>query len=153
MKVLVVCLLVTAALGDAAPSDVLPGDVPALTTSSSPSHVSTTVEETSADSGVLPGDVPVLKPNAGTSSSPVVPASLEKTSADSDAAPLAEKVEPAAGVTLTPVDVEKVKAEGEDKGDASVEPVVEAAEPSMFSGLDVPLNAPVKKVPVFGKFC
>lgn len=149
MKVLVVCLLLTAALGDAAPTDTLPGDVPAPTPSSSSALVSTPVEKTAADPDVL------HKPNLGNSSSPRVPALQEKISADSDAAPLAEKVEPAAGVALavTPVDVEKVKAEGEDKEDASVEPVVEAAEPSMFSGLDVPLHAPVKKVPVFGKFC
>lgn len=152
MKVLVVCLLLTAALGDAAPADTLPGNVPAPTPSSSSALVSTPVEKTTPDSDVL------RNPNLGdssSSSSPSVPAPLEKISADSDAAPLAEKVEPAAGVALavTPVDVEKVKAEGEDKEDASVEPVVEAAEPSMFSGLDVPLHAPVKKVPVFGKFC
>lgn len=150
MKVLVVCLLLTAALGDAAPTDTLPGDVPAPTPSSSSALVSTPVEKTTGVNAVKPN-----LDNSSSSSSPRVPAPLEKISADSDAAPLAEKVEPAAGVALavTPVDVEKVKAEGEDKEDASVEPVVEAAEPSMFSGLDVPLHAPVKKVPVFGKFC
>lgn len=149
MKVLVVCLLLTAALADAAPTDTLPGDVPAPTPSSSSALVSTPVDKTTADSDVL------RKPDSSSSSAPLVPPPLEKISADSDAAPLAEKVEPAADVALavTPVDVEKVKAEGEDKEDASVEPVVEAAEPSMFSGLDVPLHAPVKKVPVFGKFC
>lgn len=144
-------MLLTAALGDAAPTDTLPGDVPAPTPSSSSALVSTPVEKTKTD-------VNAVKPNLGSSSSsssPPVPAPLEKISADSDAAPLAEKVEPAAGVALavTPVDVDKVKAEGEDKEDASVESVVEAAEPSMFSGLDVPLHEPVKKVPVFGKFC
>lgn len=144
-------MLLTAALGDAAPSDTLPGDVPAPTPSSSSALVSTPVEKTKTD-------VNAVKPNLGSSSSsssPPVPAPLEKISADSDAAPLAEKIEPAANVALavTPVDVDKVKAEGEDKEDASVEPVVDAAEPSMFSGLDVPLHAPVKKVPVFGKFC
>lgn len=150
MKVLVVCLLLTAALGNAAPTDTLPGDVPAPTPSSSLALVSTPVEKTTGVDAVKPN-----LDNSSSSSSPRVPAPLEKISADSAAAPLAEKVEPAAGVTLavTPVDVEKVKAEGEDKEDASVEPVVEAAEPSMFSGLDVPLHAPVKKVPVFGKFC
>lgn len=143
-------MLLTAALGDAAPTDTLPGDVPAPTPSSSSALVSTPVEKTTGVNAVKPN-----LDNSSSSSSPRVPAPLEKISADSAAAPLAEKVEPDSGVTLavTPVDVEKVKAEGEDKEDASVEPVVEAAEPSMFSGLDVPLHAPVKKVPVFGKFC
>lgn len=143
-------MLLTAALGDAAPTDTLPGDVPAPTPLSSSALVSTPVEKTTGVNAVKPN-----LDNSSSSSSPRVPAPLEKISADSAAAPLAEKVEPAAGVTLavTPIDVEKVKAEGEDKEDASVEPVVEAAEPSMFSGLDVPLHAPVKKVPVFGKFC
>lgn len=146
MKVLVVCLLVSATLLDAAPSEVSPGDAAAL-----PPDALTSLEKTSANSGVTP--------NAGTSSSSSpVSNPLEKTSADSDAAALpAQKVVPAADVTfaVTPIDVDKVKAERQDKGSAPVDPVVEAAapEPSMFSGLDVPVFAPAKKVPVFGKWC